>query len=58
MKIETAFYTVRETAQYLGVNVTQVYALVKQKDFPVKKIGRHFMIHKAKLAEWSSNFAA
>jgi len=52
----TAFYTVPETAIYLGVNVSQVYALVKSEGFPCKKIGRHYRIHKAKLYEWATSF--
>lgn len=54
--IETAFFTVSETAEVLGVPVSQVYSLVKTKGFPVKKIGRHYMVHKKKLDEWSTNF--
>jgi len=55
--METMFYTVDQTAVYLGVPVSQVYTLVKTKGFPVKRIGRHYRIHKAKLEQWSTNFS-
>lgn len=53
---ETAFFTVADTAVYLGVPVSQVYSLVHSKGFPCKKIGRHYRIHKKSLEQWSTNF--
>jgi len=55
--IETAFLTVEATARYLDVPISQVYALVKTKGFPVKRIGRHYRIHWESLKQWSTNFA-
>ncbi|SFL65580.1 helix-turn-helix domain-containing protein [Pelosinus propionicus] len=54
---ETAFYTPLETAAYLGVPVSQVYALVKTKGFPVKRIGRHYRINIKSLQQWSTDFS-
>lgn len=53
---ESAFLTVDQTAEYLCVPKSQVYALVKTHNFPVKKIGRHFRIHYESLLQWSVNF--
>ena len=53
---EAVFFTVEQTAVYLSVPVSQVYTLVKSKDFPVKRIGRHYRIHRESLAKWSTNF--
>ena len=56
--MDTMFYTVPEVARYLGVPVSQVYALVRSKGFPVKKIGRHYRILKTGLENWCTNFNA
>lgn len=44
--------TIQETAEYLKVPASQVYTLVRQKDFPAFRVGKHWRIVKAKLDEW------
>jgi len=58
--MEAAFYTVEEVSQYLGVNISQAYSLVKSKDFPVvvKRIGRHYRINRKSLEQWASGLLA
>ncbi|WP_378955817.1 helix-turn-helix domain-containing protein [Pelosinus sp. sgz500959] len=55
--MESAFYSVKEASVYLGVPVSQVYNLVRGKNFPMIKIGRHYRISKTGLTAWSTNFA-
>ena len=43
---------VQETAEYLGVPVSQIYKLCKKKSFPSIKIGKHIRINKNKLNEY------
>lgn len=55
--MESAFFTVPETAAYLGVPVAQVYSLVKTKNFPVKRIGRHYRVNIKSLQQWATDFS-
>lgn len=51
-----AFYSVKDTAKYLGVPVSQCYTLVRSKGFPVKRVGRHYLVHIESLKAWSTDF--
>ena len=56
--MQPAFISVEEASVYLGVPSAQVYALVKSKGFPVRRIGRHYRIHVESLIQWSTDFSA
>lgn len=49
------FLTIKETAEYLGVNRNVVYGLVRgNAKFPARKIGKSWFVHKANLDAWCS----
>ena len=50
------FYTVGEVAELLNVPNAQAYILCKSKDFPAKKIGRHWRISKPGFEKWVATF--
>jgi len=56
--IQSAFYTVPQAAEYLGVNNAQIYSLCRSSDFPVvvKRIGRHWRINVASLEQWANGY--
>jgi len=47
-----AFFGPKELAKFLGVGTAAAYRLVRQKDFPVLKIGRQYRISRDGLQEW------
>ncbi len=44
--IDNRFMTVKETKEYLNIGINAVYALCKQADFPVIKIGNKKFVDK------------
>ncbi len=46
------FMNVDELKDYLHIGINKAYELVNQDDFPKVKIGRTFLIPKAKVNEW------
>lgn len=44
--------SVKELMKELGIGRNKAYALVKQRDFPAKRIGRTYIINRRKLSEW------
>jgi len=44
--------SVKELMKELGIGRNKAYALVKQRDFPAKRIGRTYIINRRKLPEW------
>lgn len=54
--IDNRLMTVQETKQYLNIGINAVYALCKQADFPVVKIGNKKFVDKKILDEvWLPN---
>jgi len=49
---ERQTYTVREIAKIIGINCTAAYDLVRQSDFPARRIGRRIVVSKSGLDLW------
>jgi len=45
-------YTVRETANILDIGMNKAYELIEQKQIPVVRVGRKFIIPKLALENW------
>ncbi|AEM72922.1 helix-turn-helix domain-containing protein [Caldicellulosiruptor acetigenus] len=56
-EFEKMTYTPKEAAQVLGISLTTVFKLIKQKKIPVIRIGRKVLIPKAKLKDWIDKVA-
>lgn len=52
MNDEKLTYTPKEVTQVLGVSLTTVFKLIKQKEIPTIRIGRKVLIPKGKLKDW------
>lgn len=46
------FYTVREIAEILEIGEKAANNLVRQKNFPARRIGRKIIIHKSIFKRW------
>lgn len=44
--------TIKDAAEFLAVPVSQVYTLVRQKDFPAFRVGKHWRIPKDNMMSW------
>ena len=44
-------YSVEETAHMIGIPTSTLYELIRKKDFPSLKIGRHIRITEAMIQE-------
>lgn len=44
----------RDVKKYLGCNDANVYALLKQRDFPSFRIGKKYYVDEGKFIEWMS----
>ena len=53
MSNEKVFLTVEETAEYLGIPKRKVYNMCIDKEIPAVKLGKYWMVHKAKLEKWA-----
>jgi excisionase family DNA binding protein len=52
--METLVYTVRETAKMLNIGLNKAYELIEQKQIPVIRVGRKFIVPKQALEKWLS----
>ncbi|MDF2787997.1 MAG: Helix-turn-helix domain [Neobacillus sp.] len=52
---EKVFLTIDETASYLGLPKTTIYELTKGKEFPAKKLGKSWRVHRQNLDLWCAN---
>ena len=50
-------YTLEGAAQALGISRPSMYKLLHREDFPAYKVGAHWKISKAALADWSDRQA-
>lgn len=50
--MEKLVYTVRETAKILNIGLSKAYDLIQQKQIPVVKVGRKFLVPKQALESW------
>lgn len=48
--------TVPEMAKMLRISRSKAYALVKEKDFPIIKIGKCIRISQEKVLSWLNNY--
>ena len=48
--------TVPEMAKMLKISSSKAYALVKEKDFPIIKIGKCIRISQEKVLSWLNNY--
>jgi excisionase family DNA binding protein len=48
--------TVPEMAKMLKISRSKAYALVKEKDFPIIKIGKCIRISQEKVLSWLNNY--
>ena len=48
--------TVPEMAKVLKISRSKAYALVKEKDFPIIKIGKCIRISQEKVLSWLNNY--
>jgi len=48
--------TVPEMAKMLKISRSKAYALVKEKDFPIIKIGKCIRISQEKVLSWLKNY--
>lgn len=46
------YLSVKETAELLCFSLTTVYKFVRLPDFPASKIGKKYLIDRAKLDNW------
>lgn len=44
--------TVKELGEFLKIGRSKAYFLIKQKDFPIIKIGKNIRINKDNLLNW------
>jgi excisionase family DNA binding protein len=51
-KLTSPVLTIDETAHYLKLPVSKVYELVRAKDFPSVKLGKHWRIFQDRLDQW------
>lgn len=50
--MEKLVYTVKETAKLLNIGMNKAYDLIQQKQIPVVKVGRKFLVPKQALETW------
>jgi len=55
MAVEKMAYSIRETAEAIGLSPNTVYDLVQSKRLPAVKLGRKILISKLELAAWLAN---
>jgi len=55
MAIEKMAYSIRETAEAIGLSPNTVYLLVQSKKLPAVKLGRKILISKLELSAWLAN---
>ena len=55
MAVEKMAYSIRETAEAIGLSPNTVYDLVQSKRLPAVKLGRKILISKLELATWLAN---
>ncbi len=51
-EIDKSFLTVEEMANLLRISRSKAYELVKEKNFPIIKIGKCIRINKEELLKW------
>jgi excisionase family DNA binding protein len=52
MAVEKMAYSIRETAEAIGLHPNTVYELVQSGRLPAVKLGRKILISKLELAAW------
>jgi len=52
MAVEKMAYSIRETAEAIGLHPNTVYELVQGGKLPALKLGRKILISKVELAAW------
>lgn len=50
--LESPYWTIEETANYLNIPKDTMYDIVKIKDFPAAKVGKHWRIRKDRIDAW------
>lgn len=50
--MEKEVFSPAEAAEYLGVNIRTVYALLKSGELPARKVGQQWRIHKQALVAY------
>lgn len=55
-EIENNLLTVVEMAELLKISRSKAYSLIKEKTFPIIKIGKCVRIDKNKLLNWLHNY--
>lgn len=53
--MEKLVYTVKETANILNIGMNKAYELIEQKQIPVVRVGRKFLVPKQALEKWLLN---
>jgi excisionase family DNA binding protein len=49
---ENDYMTVAEAAKQISIGKVTMYKIVRQKGFPCVKIGKRYVIHRERFAEW------
>ena len=47
-----SYMTVAEAAEMLSIGKVTMYKMVKQEGFPCVRIGKRYVIHRGRFAEW------
>ena len=49
---ETTFLSPKDLSKILHFNISKIYAIIAQDDFPKIKVGRQYIIPSDKFAQW------